>query len=195
MADATDTGTATTDAGDTQVTTGAQTTGTPDASGSTTQADTKGQGGEQSQDVEYAFEAPDGVDLDQAQVDAFKALAKKYQLPADGAKAIADIAIQAEVARREAFAKTVEGWGQEVAKDPELGKAENQAAMRKVIDTFGTPELKAMLNSSGLGNHPELARFAYKISKAISEDAVHGKASGEAPKDAAAILYGNSAKA
>ena len=28
----------------------------------------------------------------------------------------------------------------------------------------------ALLNSSGMGNHPEVARFAIKVGKAISED-------------------------
>lgn len=200
MADTQDTGTVATDAGVTQGTEAGAGTGAPNTGASTTTdagtaADNKGQATE-TKDVEYTFEAPEGIELDQAQVDEFKAIAKELNLPAEAAKKIADIQIRAAVARSEAFAKQVETWGEEVAKDPELGKAENQAAMRKVVESFGTPELKSLLNSTGLGNHPELARFAFRISKAISEDAILGKATGEAaPKDTASVLYPTTAKA
>ena len=46
---------------------------------------------------------------------------------------------------------------------------ENLAIARKAID-LGPPELKELLNSSGLGNHPEVVKLAYKVGKAISED-------------------------
>lgn len=148
------------------------------------------------QEVEYKFDAPDGIELDAAQVDQFKAIAKELKLPADKAKAIVDIAVKAEAARHEAFANQVKAWGDTVAADKELGDPENQAVARKAIDTFGTPELKSLLNSTGLGNHPEVVRLALRVGKAISEDAVHGKAAGEAPaRDAASLLYPTNAKA
>lgn len=199
MADSTtqDTGTAPTDAGETQGTAAAAgkpadatTTDTTQTADSTTSTATE------DKPVEYAFEAPEGIELDNAQVDEFKAIAKELKLSAEDAKKIAGISIKAEAARREAFAKQVEDWGATVAADKELGNAENQAAMRAVVDKFGTPELKSLLNSTGMGNHPELARFVFSISKAISEDVVKGKATGApAPKDAASLLYPNNAKA
>ena len=36
---------------------------------------------------------------------------------------------------------------------------------------FGTPELRDVLNMTGLGNHPEIIRAFYRAGKAISEDA------------------------
>lgn len=185
MADTQDTGTATTDAGESHDTTAGASTGAP-GTDSTTNTDATGAAAE----VEYTFEAPEGIELDQAQVDEFKAIAKELKLSGDDAKKIAAVAINREAARREAFVKQVEAWGQDVAKDPVLGKPEAQAAMRKIVDAHGTPELKSLLNSTGLGNHPELARFVHSISKAMSEDAIHGKAAGEtAPANAASVLY------
>lgn len=192
--DVQDAGTDTTDAGGTQT----ADTGAPQAqptAASTAPGDTKPAASE-TPEVDYTIEAPEGVQLDQAQVDAFKALAKEHKLPADAAKQIADIAIKAEQQRQQAFAAQVEEWGAAVAADKDLGKPESLAAMRRVVDTYGTPELKTLLNTTGMGNHPEVARFVHAISKALSEDAIHGRSAGEAPaRDAASILYPSTTKA
>lgn len=198
------TGTASTDAGVPQTTDAAAaaaaapgaTTGTPAAEAKTEATATQAAAKEPPKEVEYTFDAPEGVELDKAQVDQFKALAKDLNLPADKAKAIADIAIKAEVQRREAFAAQTKAWGDAVAADKELGSPENQALARKAIDTFGTPELREILNVTGLGNHPEMVRLALRIGKSISEDKVLGKSAGEAPaRDFASLLYPTTAKA
>ena len=197
MADPTtqDTGTATTDAGGVQT---ADTTATASAAPADAQPNAEGAKPEAQKpaEVEYKFEAPEGVELDASQVDQFKALAKELNLPADKAKAIADIAIKAEVERREAFAKQVTKWGEELQADKELGNPEALAAMRSVVDKFGGDELKSMLNATGMGNHPVVARFIHNISKAMSEDRIVGKQAGEAPApDAASVLYPTHSKA
>lgn len=193
MADTQDTGAANNEAVDAQAqSTAADSTAAPDASAQApaAQADTKAE----AKEVEYTFDAPEGIELDPSQVDAFKAIAKEEKLSPEAAKKIADVAIKAEAARREAFAQQVEAWGSEIAADKELGKPESLAAMRSVIDTYGTAELKTLLNTTGMGNHPEVARFVYSVSKALSEDKVMGKSAGEAPRDAASILYPTTAK-
>ena len=143
-------------------------------------------------EVEYKFEAPEGVQFDQASLDEFTGIAKELKLPADGAKKLVDLAAKREVARGEAFAKQVEEWGAVVKADPELGKAENLALAKKTVDTFGSPELRDLLNSTGMGNHPEVVRLMQKIGKAISEDTfVAGRGGGNTPpRDAATVLYG-----
>ncbi|MEC7472463.1 MAG: hypothetical protein VX946_03765 [Pseudomonadota bacterium] len=42
----------------------------------------------------------------------------------------------------------------------------------KAIEKFGSPELRQVLNDSGLGNHPELVKFCHRIGKAISDDSL-----------------------
>ena len=80
--------------------------------------------------------------------------------------------------------------------DAEIGGdklPENLAVARKALETFGTPELKALLNESGLGNHPEVIRFFYRSGKAISEDRViRGGAAGQ-PTDPAKRMFPNQA--
>jgi hypothetical protein len=73
----------------------------------------------------------------------------------------------------EAHAQLVETWTEQVKTDKEIGGDkldQNLGIARKAIDTFGSPELKALLNSTGLGNHPEVVKLAFKVGKAISED-------------------------
>lgn len=144
-------------------------------------------------EVAYDFKMPEGVELDAASADEFKAIAKELNLSKDAAQKVVDLAVRREQARAEAFTKQVEDWAAQVKADPEMGKPENLAAARKVIETFGDDETKSLLNSTGMGNHPALVRFVLKISKAISEDKyLAGKDTSEpAKKDPASILYGN----
>lgn len=188
-----DAGTATHDAGGTQTTD--QTASTQAAQTDTSTVDAT-KTTEAVAEVEYKFDMPEGVQVDQASLDEFTGIAKELKLPADAAKKFVDLAAKREIARAEAFAKQVETWGNEVKADPELGKPENLATAKKTIDTFGTPELRDMLNSTGMGNHPEVIRMALKVGKAISEDTfVAGRSGGNAPpRDHASILYGNSPK-
>ena len=144
---------------------------------------------------EIAFEVktPEGIQLDQASLDEFTSIVKDKDLsPSERAQKLADLAVKREADRVKAFQETVQSWADTVAKDPELGKAENQAAARKVVEDFGTPELRDLLNNTGMGNHPEVVRFVLNVSKAMSEDTIvraRGNATGSAQRDPAAVLY------
>lgn len=182
----------TTDAGGTQTVDQGETQSTDAASAQTTDT-TATQEAKPAEPAEivYEFKAPEGVELDQTSLDEFKTIAKEAKLPAEAAQKLVDLAAKREVARAEAFAKQVQDWADVVSKDPELGKPENQAIARKAIDTFGTPELRDLLNSTGMGNHPEVVKLAYKIGKAISEDGiVKGRGDAPAPKSIESILFG-----
>lgn len=121
----------------------------------------------------YELTMPEGVELDQAAASEFTAIAKELKLDQAAAQKLADVGAKMAQRQVEAHAKLVESWTEQVKTDKEIGGdklAENLGIARKAIDTFGTPELKALLNSSGLGNHPEVVKLAYKVGKAISED-------------------------
>lgn len=190
--DTQDAGTATHDAGGTQ--NADQTTATADTTQATQTGDASKDTTTAGAEAEYKFEMPEGVELNQEDLAKFTDVAKELKLPADAAKKLVDLAAAREVARANAFAKQVEDWGNQVKADPELGKPENLAAAKNAIDTFGTPELRDLLNSTGMGNHPEVVRLAVKIGKAISEDTfVAGRTNaGPAPRSHADILYGTS---
>lgn len=122
---------------------------------------------------DYSFEMPEGVELDKSGVDEFTAIAKELKLPADAAKKLVGLEVKRVQAQQQAHATLVESWAEQVKADKDLGGEklqENLAVARKAIDAFGSPELKELLNSTGLGNHPEVVKAFLKAGKAISED-------------------------
>lgn len=121
----------------------------------------------------YDFAMPEGVELDGKAADEFSVLAKELKLSQADAQRVANVAVKMQQQQAETHASTVKGWADQCKTDKEFGGDNlepNMAVARKAIDTFGSPELKTLLNSSGLGNHPELVRFAFKAGKAVSED-------------------------
>jgi hypothetical protein len=141
------------------------------------------------------FKVPEGVVLEQAAVDKFNTVAKELNLSQAQAQRLVDfqteaIKVAGENSMKE-FEKMQESWKQETRKalgsnaDKELGFA------AKARDTFVSKEFRAVLNDSGLANHPEVIKFLVTIGKAISEDSFpEGKPGGGGKKSNAEILYG-----
>ncbi len=64
-------------------------------------------------------------------------------------------------------------WKKATSEDKELGGEnlkQTAALANRVINQYGSPELKKALDVSGLGNHPELVRMLSRIGKAGSDD-------------------------
>lgn len=121
----------------------------------------------------YEFKMPDGVELDKAAADEFSAIAKEMGLNQEQAQKVADVGAKMAQRHAEAHARQVEAWVGEVKADKEIGGDkldENLGVARKALDAFGTPELRDLLNASGMGNHPAVIKAFYKVGKAISED-------------------------
>lgn len=134
----------------------------------------KGAQGDEPQVPEtYELKMPEGVDLDKQAADEFSAIAKELKLSQADAQRLADVAVKMQQKQAETHAEMVKGWAENSKTDKEFGGdnlQQNLSVARKAIDTFGSPELKALLNNTGMGNHPEVIRFAFKAGKAISED-------------------------
>lgn len=139
---------------------------------------TQGQQGDGSstqktEEVVYEFDLPEGIEVDQARLDQFKGLAKELGLTADAAKKVVEMEVARVQQAAEQHLKTITGWADAVKTDKEIGGdklAENLATARKAID-LGPPELKELLNSTGLGNHPAVVKWALSVGKKLSEDA------------------------
>lgn len=146
----------------------------------------------------YEFKAPDGMELDTEAVGQFEAIAKELKLPQATAQKLVDLHAQTVKAQADAHAKTVSEWAEAVKTDKDIGGdklPENLASARKVLDTFGTPELRTFLDSTGMGNHPALVKFAVAIGKGLSEDSfVKGGNATGATKDAASVMFPSMAK-
>ena len=150
----------------------------------------------------YDFKAPEGTPLDSELMGEFEGIARELNLPQDKAQLVVD-KLAPKVAERMAAqqAQVVQQarteWAESARADKEFGGDNLPASLataQKAMTTFGTPELRALLNDSGLGNHPEVIRAFYRAGKAISEDSrvVSGQQGNQpAGKDLAKSLYPN----
>lgn len=145
----------------------------------------------------YEFTMPDGVTMDAAAAEELGSIAKELKLSQADAQKFADVGAKMVQRQAEAHQALVQTWVDAVKADKEIGGDklnENLALARKTIDTFGTPELKAILNQSGMGNHPEIVKLAFKVGKAISDDGFVRGGNTTPQLSAAEILYPSMAK-
>jgi hypothetical protein len=128
------------------------------------------------------FKAPEGWEIDQALLTEFAPTLKELNLTQEQAQKVIDFA--PKLVEQTAVATTAkvldelgmagrQDWVAAVKSDKEFGGdklAENLAVAKKAMDAFASPELRALLIKSGMGNHPELVRAFYRAGKAISAD-------------------------
>lgn len=195
---ATGTGAETTEAGEPKT---AETTATTEASllsaeptppPATEQTTTEEKATEPEVPESYEFEVPEGVTLDADAVTEFSAIAKELKLDKATAQKVADVGVRMAQRQKEAHVKAVESWTEATKADKEIGGdklAENLAIARKAVETFGSPELKSVLDVSGLGNHPAIVKAFLKAGKAISEDGFVNGSSQGVQKDPAKIMF------
>ena len=161
--------------------------------GKDTQEDGKGEGdkgepeGKPKDGTPEALELklPEGVQADEQLMTEFKALAQESGLKGPQAQKVVDLYVNALKKQAETSAQLAEkqilGWRDAVKSDEEMGGAayeKNAALAKRGFEKFATPELKQILNATGLGDHPELVRFCMRIGKSMSEGSYSG---GSAP--------------
>lgn len=144
----------------------------------------------------YEFKAPEGAEFDTQVIENFSEVAKELNLTQDAAQKILDKMAPKIAARQvERLEAARTEWAESAKADKEFGGdklTENIAVASKALEAFGTPELRALLNETGLGNHPEVIRFFYRSGKAISEDRFVGGGSAQAePATIAQRMYPN----
>ena len=123
------------------------------------------------------FSLPEGYEYDEKLAGDFGGVAKDLGLSQAQAQKLVDHYIQltqkAIQVHNERSAQISEEWKTSAETDKEYGGAkfaENIAVAKKALESFGTPELTKHLNESGLGNHPEIIRFCWKVGKLLSDD-------------------------
>jgi hypothetical protein len=145
----------------------------------------------------YEFKAADGVKYDDQVIGAFSEVAKDLNLPQEAAQKVLDKMAPVIAARQsEQLQAARNEWAESAKADKEYGGEklpENLSHAKRALEQFGTPELRTLLNESGLGNHPEVIRFMYRAGKSMSQDGIVAGKSTSA-KSAADILYDNSQK-
>lgn len=148
----------------------------------------------------YEFTAPEGREFDKTVLEKFSEVAKELNLSQENAQKVIDRLAPAMIEKQErARQEALNQWVEGAKADKEFGGDklnENLVVAKQALEKFGTPELKTLLNESGLGNHPELIRLMYRAGKAISEDTFVASGSGAkiaktGPSDYAKSLYPN----
>lgn len=69
------------------------------------------------------------------------------------------------------YENKVIGWKKELENDPEIGGVNFKTSILQaniILDKFASPKLRKDLDSTGLGNHPELVRFIARLGKEFS---------------------------
>lgn len=125
----------------------------------------------------YEFAAPEGMQFDGELLDKFSQVAKEKNLSQADAQALADLGAEVAKKTRDAYTGQIEAaqkeWVTASRTDKEFGGdklSENLSVAKRALETFGSPELSAMLDASGLGYHPEVIRAFFRVGQAISED-------------------------
>jgi len=133
---------------------------------------------------EYVFTPPDGVEIDEGQIEAFGEYAYDLGLSQDQFQKLIDFemerAQQAQSQMADAYTERVSAWAEATKADKELGGEvldENLGLAKRAMDAFASPELAKLIDTPssenpdglGLGNHPEVIRLFYRVGKAISE--------------------------
>ena len=141
----------------------------------------------------YEFKAPEGTQFDDAVIGAFSEVAKELNLPQDQAQKVLDKMAPVIAARQaEQFQAARTEWAEAAKTDKEFGGeklTENLGTAKKALDALATPELRTLLEESGLGNHPEVIRVFYRAGKAISEDRFVAGQAGKTNQGDARRLY------
>jgi len=119
-----------------------------------------------------------------------KSVFKELNLTQEQAQQLVDFEsnVKAEENQRQqgAWDELQDTWKKASENDKEFGGDgldSNLAIAKKGRDAFGDKEFNEMLEVTGVGNHPEMIRFLFKIGKLVSEDKIlqgSGSASGSA---------------
>ena len=107
-------------------------------------------------------------------VQAFSEAAKKLDLTQEQAQSVLDEVAPALKQQTDGYIENLRSeWVNSVKSDPEIGGdklQENLGRAIRVLDAYGTPELKSLLGETGLGDNPEIIRFLVRTHQDIGED-------------------------
>lgn len=140
----------------------------------------------------------EGFEVDEATTKSFVDVVNKFGLPRDAVAELVTLQSNAMKAASEKgsalWTKMQEDWQKEIQADPDIGGEklkENLGAVAKVLDKYGTPDLRAAFDLTGAGNNPHVIRFMAKIAKELNEPGPTTGVPASGAKDPAATLFPN----
>jgi len=142
---------------------------------------------------EYSeFEVPEEYGINDETLTDYQSWAKENNLTQDQAQAGVNMVTKMQEAQVSQWVEQQKAWVDDAKKDAEIGGEkfdQNVSVAVKARDSFGTSEFSEMLDTSGLGNHPEMIRFLNRVGKAISEDRVIVSGANAGQRSQESVLY------
>lgn len=120
---------------------------------------------------------PEGFQKSDEMLSSFKGVLEDTEKsPQERAQALVDLHVNAMQAASERVSEqwqqTRSEWVEEVKADSEIGGDKLDPALgeiSKVVDEYGGQDLRNLLDDSGLGDHPVVVKFLYKVAKQLNE--------------------------
>lgn len=153
----------------------------------------------------FSLAAPEGVEAFQADFDAFAGdmdawlkanpNATAREALTEAAMRQARVAGDAQKQMLEQRNAQLDAWAGDLRKDAEFGGEKydaNVATAVKGLEAVGSPELRKMLDETGLGSHPDVVRAFWKVGQMVADTAVvSGQTGTSTRRSFADALYGN----
>ncbi len=141
----------------------------------------------QIQDPYAALVLPENSSLTAQMFDELKQHAAAIKLPLQSAQKwveLEDKRLQQQ-AQEQAQTKRAQeqAWAQETQAMYGAAWQEEVSRAVRAADVFGGPELRQLLEETGLGNHPAIVRTFAAVGKRIAEDVSVGGTAGDVPSD------------
>jgi len=158
-----------------------------------------GEGSQMAPETYADFVMPEGMEVDVELLSQFEPVFKELNLTQEQAQKLVDIKAQQVEADKQsqvdAFNQLMNDWSEQSKNDKEFGGdkfEESVKTAQTAVNKFGTPELKQLLEEHGVGNHPEVIRFMYKVGKLTQEDVPGQNGQNSSPAmDRVSMLYPN----
>lgn len=125
------------------------------------------------------FKVPEGFT---APIEEFTSFAKEMNMSQENAQKVVDFFTNTYAPKLETMRQEqIKGWREESEKQ---FKKEDIEIANKGLAAFTSPELKQLLNETGLGNHPQMVKLFNLIGTKISEsNLIDGKPTGKSSSD------------
>ena len=140
------------------------------------------------------FTIPEGFDYDDGKVNEFSALARELNLSQEQAQKLVDLHVRHWLGFEEQTKAQAREWSRQSMEDPEFGGQKFTQSLRdahRFINVFGGEKLKAALEATGAGNHPEIFKAFARAGRILGEDRLVTGAGGGTFADLANTLYPN----
>lgn len=119
------------------------------------------------------FNLPEGVTINDEVLSSATELFKDAGLTKEQAQKFIDLQVSMNEKSEQAAQSIRDEWVTNAKSDKEYGGDkfnESLGVAMQAVEKFGTPELKKMLNDTGVGNHPEMIRLLKRVGDLTMED-------------------------